>query len=141
MNLSIRINSITWQQALPVRHKVLWPNEPELFCQVEGEEIAKHCRLLIGEKLVIVASIYLHGDTARLRKFATLVEFQGMGLGTKLISHIIHELQHMAIINFWCDARTTATSFYRKFNMEQQGTTFSKLGVLYVKMSTNTNKC
>ncbi len=130
----MNIRTIQWQDTLPVRHKVLWPNKSRMFCKVDGDETANHYGICIDEQLVSVASIYIEGNRARLRKFATLVEFQGKGLGTKLISYIIIELRNIGIEVFWCDARTTAISFYRKFSMAQAGDEFNKSGVLYVKM-------
>jgi len=130
----VNIRSIRWQDALPIRHKVLWPNEPAFLCKVDGDESATHYGVYIEEQLVSVASIYIKDKTARLRKFATLVEFQGQGLGTKLITHVINKLKHNRIEYFWCDARKTAIGFYQKFKMEQQGGEFNKSGVLYVKM-------
>ena len=130
----MNIRAIQWEETLPVRHKVLWPNKPASFCKVDGDEIANHYGIYIEEKLVSVASVYIEDNTARLRKFATLVEFQNEGLGTKLITHIINVLKNIGIEYFWCDARKTAIGFYRKFNMLQQGGEFNKSGVLYVKM-------
>ena len=130
----MKIRAIKWEETLAVRHKVLWPNKPESFCQVDGDELANHYGVYIEEKLVSVASIYIEDKVARLRKFATLIEFQNAGLGTKLITHIINALKSAGIEYFWCDARTTAVGFYQKFNMVQQGGEFTKSGVLYIKM-------
>lgn len=130
----MNIRTIQWKEALPIRHKVLWPDKPISFCKIDGDEEAKHYGVYIADKLVCVASIYIKGKTARLRKFATLVEFQGNGLGTKLITYIIDELKNMDIECFWCNARKTASSFYRKFDMLQEGDEFVKSGVLYIKM-------
>jgi len=131
----MEIQAIQWQEALPIRHKVLWPNKTALFCKVEGDESAKHYGIYIEGKLVSVASIYIENNTARLRKFATLAELQGNGLGTKLITHILKELITMNISYFWCDARKSAMNFYQKFNMVAQGGEFDKSGVMYVKMA------
>lgn len=128
------IRSIKWDQALPIRHEVLWPNKPLLFCQVEGDETAKHYGVYLNEKLVSVASIYMQEGVARLRKFATLVAFQGRGIGSKLIAHIVSELKKVSAESFWCDARTTAVGFYKKFGMEIQGSEFDKSGISYFKM-------
>jgi len=130
--MDIRI--IKWDEALPIRHEVLWPNKPLLFCKVDGDEVAKHYGVYLNDKLVSVASVYIEGRIARLRKFATLVEFQGCGIGSKLIKHIISELKNIGIASFWCDARKTAIGFYNKFDMEKQGVEFNKSGILYVKM-------
>ncbi|MFT5758215.1 MAG: putative GNAT family N-acyltransferase [Alteromonadaceae bacterium] len=128
------IRTIRWDEALPIRHEVLWPNEPMLFCKVDGDEKAKHYGVYANDKLVCVASVYIDGDVARLRKFATLVAFQRCGIGASLIHYIVNELKMLGAVSFWCDARKTAASFYKKFGMEIQGTEFNKSGIVYVKM-------
>jgi len=128
------IRNIMWHEALPIRHEMLWPNKPLLFCKVEGDETASHYGVYHNDKLVSVASIYIKNRDARLRKFATLTGFQGRGIGSSLITHIMTDLNANGIESFWCDARKTAVSFYKKFGMEQQGLEFNKSGVLYFKM-------
>ncbi len=129
------INQITWQRTIDIRHKVLWPNKPAEFCKVEGDEQALHFGYFDEEELVSVASIYIDGDKARLRKFATLHAFQGRGIGTRLIEHILLELSQQGISYFWCDARASAVGFYARFGMKPFGEQFYKSGVAYYKMS------
>lgn len=128
------IRLITLGQALPIRHRILWPEKPLSFCKVDGDEAASHYGAFLNNTLVAVASIYIEGQVARLRKFATLEEFQGRGAGTQLIAHIISELKQTGADTFWCDARATAVEFYKKFGMEVQGTEFVKSGIGYYKM-------
>ena len=128
------IRLITLDEALPIRHRVLWPDKPLSFCKVDGDDTASHYGTFLDDKLISIASIYIEGKVARLRKFATLEEFQGRGAGTQLISHIVSELKQAGVEIFWCDARTTALGFYQKFGMEVQGTEFVKSGVTYYKM-------
>ncbi|MFA0154164.1 GNAT family N-acetyltransferase, partial [Vibrio sp. 10N.261.46.C10] len=72
---------------------------------------------------------------ARLRKFATLPEFQGQGIGSNVIEHAISNIKDLNIPYFWCDARTTALGFYQKFGMAVEGNEFEKSGIAYYKMS------
>lgn len=131
------IRTIQWEETLPIRHKVLWPSKSALFCKVDGDEIAKHYGVYIKAKLVSVASVYIENNVARLRKFATLVEHQGCGIGSKLLTHILSELENIGTESFWCDARKTAIGFYKKFGMKKQGAEFNKSGLLYLKMEIN----
>lgn len=85
----MEIKNIKWQDALQVRHKVLWPDKDPDFCKVPLDETALHFGAFLNNKLISVASIYIENDSARLRKFATLEKFQGQGLGTKLLFHVI----------------------------------------------------
>lgn len=130
--MDIRI--ITLDEALPIRHSVLWPNKSLSFCKVDGDETAKHYGVYLDNALVSVASVYIEGKVARLRKFATLEGFQGHGAGTQLINHVIAELKQADVKTFWCDARTTALGFYQKFGMAVQGAEFDKSGIGYYKM-------
>lgn len=125
---------ITLDEALPIRHSVLWPDKPLSFCKVDGDDTAEHYGAFLNNALVSIASIYMEGRVARLRKFATLEDFQGCGAGTQLISHIVAELEQTDIDTLWCDARTTAVGFYKRFGMQVQGAEFVKSDIAYYKM-------
>ncbi|OED71358.1 GNAT family N-acetyltransferase [Vibrio splendidus ZS-139] len=131
----MKIKQISGMEVIPVRHPVLWPDKPASFCIVEGDEQATHYGAFVGELLVCVASIYIQDNEARLRKFATLPDFQGQGIGSNVIEHAISNLKDLNIQYFWCDARTTALRFYQKFGMAVEGSEFEKSGVAYYKMS------
>ena len=128
--MKLQIRAIKWQLALPIRHQVLWPNKPEQFCKLDSDENALHFGVFVKEKLVCVASVFINEKQARLRKFATLGDYQGQGVGTKLIQFILSELKGMKIITFWCDARKTAIGFYTRLGMKQEGKEFDKSGEL-----------
>jgi len=133
--VQIQIQKITWQQAIPVRHKVLWPDKSPEFCHVEGDKEGWHFGAFLGDQLVAVASIYFDGCSARLRKFATLVEYQGQGIGKALLTEVIGVLRTEGIKLFWCDARESAMGFYQPFGMQAEGERFYKGPVPYFKMS------
>ncbi|MGF1765347.1 GNAT family N-acetyltransferase [Aliivibrio kagoshimensis] len=131
----MKIQTITWQDALPIRHQVLWPEKEPMFCFVDGDETGLHYGVFKDEALVCVASIYLDGNSARLRKFATLSEYQGEGIGTAMVTFIMKELSTLGVRHFWCDARTTAFNFYLRLGLDRQGEAFMKSGIQYYKMS------
>lgn len=130
----MEIRLITWKEALDIRHEVLWPSKDPLFCKVDGDETGTHYGGFVNNRLISVASVYIDGSSARLRKFATIQKFQKNGYGTLIIKHIMLELKANDIISFWCDARTSATDFYRRFGMNTYGNEFDKFGVKYIKM-------
>ena len=90
-----------WQDTLAIRHRVLWPDQPPEFCYVEGDEDALHFGVKADKKLVCVASLYPNGHSARLRKFATLQEFQGKGIGSFMMRAPLEELQATEVTHFW----------------------------------------
>lgn len=129
------IQQVTTAKVLPIRHQVLWPDKPLSFCEVEDDDSAIHYGAFIDGALVCVASVYNNAHKARLRKFATLPEYQGQGIGSNVIEHIINDLQFANVKYFWCDARSSAYSFYQKFGLGIEGEEFQKSGVSYFRMS------
>jgi predicted GNAT family N-acyltransferase len=129
------IQRITWEDTMSIRHKVLWPNKPIEFCQVKGDLEALHFGYFLNNQLVSVASVYLDKNSARLRKFATLQEVQGKGIGTRLLNHVLSTIKEESIDYFWCDARESAIEFYTRFGMHAEGDRFYKEDVAYFKMS------
>lgn len=130
----MKILKVSWQDTMPLRHQVLWPDKAPEFCKVVGDEQALHFAVKVDDKIVSVASIYLHQKKARLRKFATLPEYQGQGLGTQLLTFIVNYLKSISIGYLWFDARETALSFYQGLGFKKEGDVFYKSDVRYFKM-------
>lgn len=135
----MQVVELTAQQTIPIRHKVLWPNELPEYCMLDGDDKALHFGVSIDDKLVSVASIYMDSDpsSARLRKFATLTEYQGKGIGSHLLNYIIQILSKRSITYFWFDARSSAVNFYQGLGFQISGELFYKNKVSYYKMHTN----
>ena len=135
----MQVVELTAQQTIPIRHKVLWPNELPEYCMLKGDDKALHFGVTINNKLVSVASIYMDNDpsSARLRKFATLAEFQGKGIGSHLLNHIIQILSKRNVTYFWFDARSSAVNFYQGLGFQISGEQFYKNKVSYYKMHAN----
>jgi len=130
----MKIRKISLEEALPVRHKVLWPDKPMEFCLVEGDDEGIHLGAEIDGRIVSVASLYLTNGEARLRKFATYPEFQNQGIGTALIQYALYYLNENEVTTFWCDARESAIGFYQRFGMHTEGERLYKSDVPYFKM-------
>ncbi|WEM44585.1 GNAT family N-acetyltransferase (plasmid) [Photobacterium sp. DA100] len=131
----MKINQISAEQTLPVRHQVLWPNESVDFCRVPGDDDGLHYGVYEDDRLVCVASVFVSGEQARLRKFATLPQCQGRGIGSAVIEFVLADLKAKGVRFFWCDARESAGGFYRRLGMESEGERFYKGDVPYFKMA------
>ena len=131
----MQISSISVEQALPIRHQILWPNKTMDECRVEDDDTGYHFGVFIEQNLVCVASVFIDGKTARLRKFATLEMYQGKGIGSAVLQHVMLFLKQNLVELFWCDARENAMSLYEKFGMAPQGERFFKGDIPYRKMS------
>ncbi|WP_407334411.1 GNAT family N-acetyltransferase [Enterovibrio sp. 27052020O] len=133
----MNIRNITWQEAIPIRHEVLWPDKPPVFCELDGDETALHLGAFIKGQLVCVASVFFDGSRARLRKFATLQSYQGQGIGAEVLSTLLsgNVLKNQGAEVFWCDARESAMRLYQRFGMSPEGERFYKGDIPYFKMS------
>ncbi|TCS39741.1 GNAT family N-acetyltransferase [Reinekea marinisedimentorum] len=132
----MKIKTLTWQQTIDIRHQVLWPHKDPSFCKVEGDETGRHYGAQVDGCIVSVASVYIHGDRARLRKFATVAAFQKQGIGTAMLKHMLAEVSQIPNVNlFWFDARESAIAFYRKFDFKTEGERFFKSDIPYFKMT------
>jgi len=130
----MEIRAISWQQTIPLRHSVLWPSKPAEYCYVEGDDEALHFGAFVNQELVCVASVYFTLNRARLRKFATDVRHQKQGIGSKMLQYIIQSIRSKEIDYFWCDARESASDFYKRFDMNICSERFYKADVAYFKM-------
>lgn len=93
LHTNMDIRTVTWEQTISLRHRVLLPSQPPEYCHIEGDVNGLHFDAFINGILVCVASVYLEQNKARLRKFATDVNYQNQGIGAKMLSHIIHSLK------------------------------------------------
>lgn len=133
----MEVKSISWQETIPIRHSVLWPNEDASYCNVEGDDGAWHFGVLIAGEIHCVASLYIEDKSARLRKFATLQQSQGMGLGSFMLNYLLTKLKASDVNYFWFDARESALEFYSRFGFNIEGSRFYKNDVPYFKMYTH----
>ncbi|MFB9217833.1 GNAT family N-acetyltransferase [Vibrio sinaloensis] len=133
------IKLISAEQTLPIRFAVLWPHKSIDYCRVDDDEFGEHYGAFINDELVSVASVFTHNRVSRLRKFATLQDYQGQGIGSQLLTAILEDVRQKHCTLFWCDARETAASLYQRFGLEPQGERFYKGEVAYFKMVLSLN--
>ena len=139
------IRSITPEQTYPLRHAVLWPDKPFEYVRVENDADGYHFGAFLNDELVAVISLFVDGQTAnpgranpgraRFRKFAAHPDHQRMGIGTRLMKHIMAKARQLGATELWCDARLDAADFYRRFGMEAVSDVFYKGSIPYARFS------
>jgi GNAT superfamily N-acetyltransferase len=130
----IEVKAIKTQATWPIRHSVMWPDQPIDFVKLEDDETAQHLGLFENDQLCSVISIFVTNDSAQFRKFATLENHQNKGFGTVLLNHVIEITQKQGIKLLWCDARLATLPFYQKFGFEIIGQPFLKYDSIYSKI-------
>jgi GNAT superfamily N-acetyltransferase len=131
---SIEIQKVNANETLAIRHLVLWPGQSAEFVKVAEDESGFHFGLYINAQLVSVISLFADGNSMRFRKFATLPEFQGKGMGSQLLEHSIAFARQNQFRRMWCDARTDALGFYERFGFTKFSEPFFKEDVEYHKI-------
>lgn len=131
---SIEIQKVNTDQILNIRHRVLWPDQSPDFVKVAEDDTGFHFGLYYDQKLVSVISLFAEGESIRFRKFATLPEFQGKGLGSRLLEHAIDFSLQNHYSRMWCDARSSVLGFYERFGFQKFSEPFFKERVEYYKI-------
>ena len=117
-----------------LRHTVLWPDQPPAYVQLPEDAAGQHFGAFEGEELVSVISLFVDGEEARFRKFATTPARQGQGIGSALLAHTIAAARAAGATSIWCDARASALPFYQRFGMQPEGPAFYKGDIPYQRL-------
>jgi GNAT superfamily N-acetyltransferase len=130
----ISIQPISAAETWPIRHKVMWPDQPLDYIKLKEDENGLHFGLFEVGQLVSIVSLFIAGNKAQFRKLATLSEFQGNGFASELIKHLIGYCEQNKLEKLWCNARSSKMEFYQKFGFEPTEKQFTKLGEDYIIM-------
>ncbi|WP_239635538.1 GNAT family N-acetyltransferase [Paenibacillus sp. H1-7] len=110
----------------------MWPDKDLDFVKLQDDSAGLHFGLAANGKLVSVISLFIEGDRAQFRKFATLQDEQGKGYGTRLLQFTLDEAKRRGARTIWCNARASKIGLYRKFGLQETGDGFQKEGIDYV---------
>lgn len=130
------IQPIDAAQTYALRHAMLWPGKPLAYVQLPDDAAGQHFGAFAAGALVAVISLFIEaGGVARFRKFATDPAWQGRGVGTALLRHVMAVAQSQGASQLWCDARQNTLPFYQRFGLAAEGDVFYKGEVPYVRLS------
>jgi ribosomal protein S18 acetylase RimI-like enzyme len=131
----MEIRQIKPEETWGIRHTEMWPEKPLDFVKLPQDPEGVHYGLFVEKELISIVSLFVDGDKAQFRKFATKRDFQGMGYGSRLLRHLLEEVRSLPVEELWCNARKDKAGFYRRFGMKETRKTFTKEGQEYVVMS------
>jgi len=135
MSAALEIRVIAPADTYSLRHQVLWPNMPLDYVKVEDDEAGHHFGAFLEHQLVAVISLFMEGEDARFRKFATHPAQQRRGIGSALLRHVMIAAQRQGCRRLWCDARQDSAAFYAQFGFQPEGAKFYKGPIPYVRMA------
>jgi len=130
---SISIREITYSAGIHLRSAVLKPNPAKVSAGLaEYEDAASiHLGADVEGELVAVASFTPFAEDGtrnlssyQLRGAATRTDYQGKGIGHKLIATSIDACFRRGASLVWCDGRSAAKTFYERLGFIPVGSEF-----------------
>lgn len=121
-----------------LRHVVLRPHQRPEELVYPGDEAPDtvHLGLYVEGQQLGVASLYRESQPGsssttewRLRGMAVLASEQGKGHGAALLQACIDHATRHGGTRLWCNARTTASRFYRALGFSVEGGEFELPGI------------
>ena len=131
---ALEIRKIQAEDCWPIRQKVMWPDRELEYVKLEKDAEGMHFGLFREKELLSIISLFIEEDRAQFRKFATLLEEQGKGYGTTLLSFLMDEVKRYPLSSIFCNARIERTAYYEKFGLKRTEEYFEKGGRKYVIM-------
>ncbi|WP_017259379.1 GNAT family N-acetyltransferase [Pedobacter arcticus] len=128
------IEQITQELTWKLRQKELYPDLSIDVIKLPEDDLGTHLGLFYENKLATVVSLFQKEDHLQFRKLATDSKYQRLGLGSKMINYVIDYAREKQLQKVWCNARLSATGFYKKLGFTEIGEVFSKGGIDYVIM-------
>ncbi len=128
------IREISAAQTWPLRHLVMWPDQPLAYIQLPNDHEGKHYGLFVEQQLVSIISLFKDSHSVQFRKFATLANFQKKGYGGALFQYVFEIVKKDGSSKVWCNARIDKASFYQKFGMVETNRHFRKGEIDYIIM-------
>ena len=127
-----KIQRISFEKTWPIRHRVMWPDQAIDYVVLEHDQQGEHFGVLKTVRLISVIYLFITGNKAQFRKFATEQQEQGKGYGSQLLNYLIKYARTQNISILWCNARKDKIAYYQKFGFQLTEQTFSKGGLAYI---------
>lgn len=132
--MGTNIAQIDKETAWDLRHKVMWPEKDIEYIKLADDDQGIHYGLFREESLLSVISLFINNEEAQFRKFATLIEEQGKGYGSQLLSFVLDEAKKEGVKRIWCNARENKKELYLKFGLFETNMRFERGGKCYIIM-------
>jgi GNAT superfamily N-acetyltransferase len=140
--LNITIREITYTDGIDIRSDVLKPDTAKVsagLVQYEDDD-AIHFGADVEGQLIAVASFTPFAESGtrdlasyQLRGAATRADFQGKGIGHKLIATGIEACFRRGALLVWCHGRSAAKTFYERLGFTPSGPEFETSSGLHYR--------
>src|SRR6478609_8254837 len=108
---------LTWR----LRRDILYPGQYMHDMEMEEDNHGYHFGAFTDNELVAVVSLFKREDDWQFRKFAVSDKMQQQGIGRELLNYVTAFVMAEHGTRLWCNARLSATGFYKKFAFTETG--------------------
>ncbi|MDR2949024.1 MAG: GNAT family N-acetyltransferase [Dysgonomonas sp.] len=133
------ISEAPYEEVLAMRQQVMYPDKSIEFVKLPDDDMGLHIGVYENEELMSVMSVFLHGREVQFRKLATRTDMQRKGYASALMQWLTDYANDMKFDRLWCNARTNATGFYKKFGYKETDKSFVQNGYDYIIMEKTFN--
>ena len=134
----IEVKFIFTEDLYHIRHQVLRKGQPISSCKYphDHDPGTFHLGGFEGNELISIASFYTekspklnYPNHFRIRGMATLPQHEGKGAGALLVEKGLEIVKGMGGDVVWCNARTSASGFYKKLGFSELPEVFQIEGI------------
>lgn len=122
--------SLTWR----IRQLAMYPEKEIKQMKLANDFDGIHFGIYHEQELIGVISLFENGNSSQFRKMAILPNKQRKGFGKQLLDYVIAYCKQQNIETLWCNARTSATEFYKKIGFATSGEPYLQNQLTYIKM-------
>ena len=108
------IKRISPEQTYLLRREILRKNLPQESHEFNGDfdDQTFHLGYFVEDRIVGIITVLQNGEIAQIRGMAVSEDYQGKGIGKKLVEKVEEILGEAQIQKIWMNARETAAEFY-----------------------------
>jgi GNAT superfamily N-acetyltransferase len=134
----IQVRSVQLAETFPLRKSVLRPHSPKLEIRFPGDEGASTIHLgaeVEGRVVGVITAIRQPPPGSslqsawRLRGVAVQPEYQGAGIGRRLLTDCERRVRAASGKMIWCNARTNVIAFYEQLGFVVTSAVFEIEGI------------
>ena len=130
------IKRISPEETYLLRREILRKNLPQESHEFSGDfdDQTFHLGYFVEDRIVGIITVLQNGEIAQIRGMAVSEDYQGKGIGKKLVEKAEEILSEAQIHKIWMNARETAAEFYQKLGYKVEGELFNikPIGFHYV---------
>ncbi len=133
-----------YEKAFELRYLLFFKDRhlPKEIINDEKEDKSTHIAITQEDELIAYGRLSeLNGKEFQISQMAVLPLHQSQGYGEKLLLEIVQIAKNKGAKNIMLNARTTATSFYKKLGFQEVGNVYNSqsTGIPHIKMFYNEN--